>query len=198
MKKVAVLVLVAVSSGSSAFAGIVRFDPSEQDVVLGGDTTAMFDVYIDSSDMFAEDGFTGARIVIDSDDLEFTGIELDPTFRAFWLLIILDQGLGPWYKFDVDIGVINLFGTPIAAWMDFPALVGTISVDASGLGLGEYHIIVDSELDNGRSALANSNLGSDSEGLFGMATVNVIPEPTTLSLLGLAALGLISRLRKSA
>ena len=46
MRKVAVFVLVAVSSGSSAFAGIVRFDPSEQDVVIGGDDlTAMFDVY---------------------------------------------------------------------------------------------------------------------------------------------------------
>ena len=73
-----------------------------------------------------------------------------------------------------------------------------VAGDANGLAPGIYDIYVDSSRD-GLSMIFNSEageLGTVDLYLLGVAQIRIVPEPTTLTLIGLVALGLVRRPRR--
>ena len=74
--------------------------------------------------------------------------------------------------------------------------MGTLTVGTEGLDVGEYEVLVDSLRDFDWSVIGLATRTEFStETLSGSALVNVVPEPMTLSLLGLGALALLRRRR---
>ena len=66
-------------------------------------------------------------------------------------------------------------------------------MDTTGLPNGEYHVNINGDFDQQSFAV----IGLPSEALFGVGTINIVPEPATMSLLGLASLALIRRRKKA-
>ena len=184
MKKVAA-VLAVVFMCSSAFGGTVAFDPVGGEIDLRtGVTTTTFDVSVATADQVTS--FTSVDIIMGSNDgLMLTDFVLDPGFATFFLFNAVDiPASPPVYASDIKAG-----GFGVAA-QSAPILVGTLTVDAAGLAVGDYTIVVDSGQDGGRTKIG---LATDIEGLVGSAVVTVIPEPATISLLAFGALAVICR-----
>ena len=181
MKKVAALVLV-LGFASSAFAGTVTFDALGSTSVIAGETV-QFDLTIN------RDGnamFNLANIVAGSNDLGIVSFD----YAQSWLDAASFPPSAPvstgfaWPS-DLFFGGFLAAGTP-------GALVGTLTVDTTGLALGEYTVAVDSNTD----FLSNIGLDNDTEGLAGSAIVTVVPEPATLILLGIGGVAAMRRRRR--
>ncbi len=187
MKKVAA-VLAAVFMCSSAFGGTVAFDPVRVEIDPLVSTIGTFDVSVATADQVTS--FTSVDIIMGSNDgLALTDFVLDPTFATLFLFNAVDIPANPTvYASDIKAGGFGIAG------QSAPILVGTLTFDAAGLDPGDYTIMVDSDVDGGRTKIG---LATATEGLFGSAVVTVIPEPATISLLAFGALALICR-RKSA
>ena len=182
MKKVAA-VLAVVCMCSSAFGGTIAFTPMDVtidpavdpltftlDMSVGGTTVGM----MDSVDVF-----------VGSDDLAITDFEWAPFTRFF----DSSEANTDYYQSGWKFGY---FGTA-ADSTDF--LLGTLTVDATGLAPGAYQVMVDAGRDGNRSGITGGGVTDLVE--MSIASVTIIPEPATISLLALGALALIRR-RKSA
>lgn len=186
MRWTALALSVVALANSSAPGGIVAFDPLVQEVDLSGDTRTTFEVSIASLDTIT--WFNAFDIVLGSDDLEifewkwdtWSGLFDDPGNVCY-------PGPCPWpmgiYPSDLLVGW-PLLGGQLAP----PLLLGSLTVDAAGLAIGEYAVIVDPDRDGGLSIVGLR--GGAFESLNGMGVVRVIPDPGTLTLLALATMGL--------
>ena len=102
-------------------------------------------------------------------------------------------GSAPLFIYTNDL----LFGGNNFNLWTAPLLVGTLTIDTAGLAEGEYSFGVSSAQETNRLGFGLSalGLGINTEPLEGAGFLNVVPEPMTLSLLGLGALALLRRRR---
>lgn len=183
MKKfVASLVVVAFVS-TSAFGGIVTFDPAV--VAVSAGDAAVFNVGV-VAEAPLDAGFTNGDFVFGSNDMPF----VDFSYDAEWLAATTFQ---PTASYDITgLYLHDLFVGGSAPSAFGPALaLGTITLDTTGLADGTYDVVVSADNDYDTSRLG---LGATADRLFGMGQI-VIPEPATLALLGLGGLVALRRRR---
>ena len=185
MRKVAAVLLMVAFVNTHAYGGIVSFDPSKREVDPStGGTTATFDVSVATN---GGAGFNSADLLIGSNDLALMSFDYtQEALDAFGFFITNPPA--PNTSFYADGFSIGGFAP---GGLASGIILGTLTVDAAGLAAGEYTVMVDSSIDGGFSNL------DASESISGFGTVSVVPEPATITLLALAALGFLRR-RKTA
>lgn len=182
MKKVAVGGLMVALANSYAFGGIVEF--SEGAVF---DITAPAPVML-NVDVAGAASFNSIDITIGSNDVPITGFTLDDEWTGAFATAF-DPAFNVIGAFTFDVWFAATTGSSATVGPNLRA--GVITVDPRELGLSEadlgreLQLIVDFDQD------FTSRAGSDN--FFGIGTVTVVPEPATISLLALAAIGLIRR-----
>ena len=202
MKKFAGMFMVVAFASVSALGGTVEFmNPSSGGSVLEifqddtGTAFGTYEVHITASSI---DPFNSTDIIFASDDLLFSAWAFSDAFVAATsfraesdtpnqISGVLDE-----YK----VGGVNLGGNLIPV----PIMVGTLTIIVpADLAIGTYNVFVDNAREaNGVSKVSSSTAGADPDPLFGLGTVNVTPEPTTLVLLGVGAVVALRRRRQLA
>lgn len=183
MRKVAAC-FVVVFGASSAFAGVVTFSPNVIQIDPTISTTAIVDVSVQA-------GAIGLMQTVDmaigSDNVMITGFTYDPGFITATAFRTTPNFTFAQAIYDSSVTVGGFFTNAVNG-----ILVGRVAIDAAGLAPGDYTIGVSSVTDNGISALGAPD-GETIEQLLGSVRVGLVPEPATLSLLGLGVLALVRR-----
>ena len=173
---------------AEAPAGIVSFDAplTVIDLAAGDDTLVTVDLTLTN---LGRGEFWEIEAVVGSDDLRIVSFVFSPEVLSNPSYFFPSSpGAVGTYASDVSFGFVSMLGErPI-----LPLLLGTLSVDASGLGPGTYDLIIDSDLDG----LSFASLDSITEPISGRGTIQIVPEPATLMLLGVASIALLPRRRR--
>ena len=164
-KSVCFAVTLAMLHPLAVRAGTVSFWPETTDIVIGVDDPIVnIHVLLTSLDMLS--GLEGFLIVIGSHD----GVEMINFSPMHYFAGSFPAGI---YPSDIETGYV--FWAPY----DIPFFIGTLTVDTSGLLPGTYELLVDADFDERSFAL----LSPDLEPLYGLATIQIVPDPATISLL---------------
>jgi hypothetical protein len=189
MRKVAAGLLV-LGFASTAFGGTVVFSPNPAGPIdnSGGAVPVALQVSIGESIFTTINSFD---VLMGSDTLQIDNFVFAAGIPgAFPLNSIANPANPPVYADDISIGGFA-FSAVTAAGLP----LGTLNITVpAGLAPGDYFIDVNSQRDNNRSVLGGATGGDP---LSGRALIHVVPEPATISLLGLAGLALLRR-RKTA
>lgn len=188
MRKVAAVSLAIVAmAGSNVFAGLATFSPSPQSNVPIGTPAVTMDVSLTATTN-AQSGFDTADIVILSDAPFSWGYSSDFTTKSTGSLgTPFDPGLG--------IKPHELFvggNTPLAGGYGSSIALGTLTFDTSTLPVGTYEVLVNSDIDGGITSITHFGAGEPITGR-GEFTIVGVPEPATIGLLLLGAMGLVRR-----
>lgn len=210
MKKSVPGLMVITCVTSTAVAGIVRFDPSPIVQQPGGNTTLTIDLWLD--DAFGGAAIQSLDLRIGSDTVPITGWEYGPSAES-----------------AIFIGYPAVADTPrphtmgggqgVIGWFQYrdgptaPFLIGTITVDLSGLAEGDHYLYVGDgpngdPLDRDSTFLgiqwSNVAIGEEREWISGTGVITnrngvitAVPEPTALALLGLGVMGFIARHKRA-
>lgn len=205
MKKVAAMLLLMVFVSSSAFGGTVAFDPPKLDLLPG--QSGSFELSVIPDDVRDDQG----ALIWDAIVLHIGSgvLPLDPSAG---FLTLAEPVLSPDYR-SRSAGFLQgpadfsgqsyasawIFGSFVTPEVTNPAefLVATIDVMVPSNAVdGDTLSVMVNTANEGLSRVA---FGAQSETtMFGLGTVNVIPEPATIVLLGFASLALIARRRRAA
>lgn len=182
MRRITAAVFFVAIACTPASAGRVSFEQSVTVIDPSAGDGLVFSVHImlDQLDMREFEAF---NILVGSHDLRIVDFEFDGVPPCVDCPVPFALGK---YPSDLRIGFFSAVGP-----LDAPFSLGTLTVDASGLALGIYEILVDGEFDFQSRAVS----GPHAEALFGVGRIQIVPEPATLTLLGIAALGLLRRTR---
>ena len=186
MKKIAAVLALSLMIGVSAQAGTITFTPQGPTELGGGGPTSV-DFIVGFQNDFGADfdnGFTAAAVDIGVNGGPTVSFVFDAGFLAAFQLSSPD----PSTVFDSAF-LLNAFSFTAGGLLPFEN-VGTltVSVDESRDADGLYEV---------QAIGTIANAGAVSADVFGNASFSVVPEPATISLLALGALGLLRR-RKTA
>ena len=197
MRTIAVGLVVIAFTNAYAWGGTISFTPDKHEIFpvhLGGtdSTVVTFDLALASINKLDGGLFDGMDAVVGSNegllvtDWVFNTDTIGACAGGFFCGVF-NPGPGK-YDSDIKFGFFST-GALTPSWS-----MGTLTVDANTLPVGSYQVVIDAASDQQSFAA----LGLPVEGLFGVGTVNiVVPEPATMTLLGLASLALIRRRRKA-
>lgn len=180
MKRFAAMLAIVGLVASASFAGTVQFDPALTEVLI----TDIANPVVIQATLNADAGnFDAANVVIGANDgLTITDFSYTQEFSDAADFLQAPQVIGI-YTSDLFVGGFA------SAGLSTPLVLGTLTVTlppTAQVG-DEFLFSVDPSIDG------FSSLGS--EPLNGSGMVRVVPEPATLCLLGLGAVGLIRRRR---
>ena len=195
MKKVLASLAVMGFLAANAFGGTVFFE----DMVAGdGDSTvhvlagtpAVFNVGVADTEAST---FQAVTMIMGSRDGLPLAFEYDPGWVATTTSV--PSPPSEWFVYAIA-GGSDIFGggNNTGGWTA-PLLVGTLTVDTTGLADGEYIVQVDPAYEAQlMTPLSEVLTPAGSEGISGLGTI-VIPEPAALALLGIGGLAALRRRR---
>ncbi len=175
MRKVAVSMMLVAFAATSALGSVATFTDATG---LPGETVQLA-ISVGTN---ADTGFDSADVVIGG-DLAFT-FDYDPAWTAAFASTFAPAAIGI-YTNDVYVGG----GNPTAVASPIALGMITTTIPAGAMDGDTYDFYINPDMD-GFSALG---AGGVPEALAGMGTVTVVPEPATIALLGLGAVGLLRR-----
>ncbi len=184
----AVALAVGLVWSADARAGIVSFESGVTviDLAAGDDTVVTVDLTLTH---LRRGEFRKFEAAVGSNDLHITSFvfSAEVLSNSDYFSPTSPHPVGK-YPSDVSFGFVSTLGERPA----LPLPLGTLTVDASGLGPGTYELVIDSVYDG----VSFVSIDSVAWPLSGSGTILIVPEPATLVLLGLASVAMLPRRRR--